>query len=95
MDGSGPLRNEAATFSRAVIASDVAEMSALVRGHDLGRLYTAGDANALARALDEVAYAPPQVRDQWGANCRRLGEENSWDSMAMKFDHFLDSRYAI
>jgi glycosyltransferase involved in cell wall biosynthesis len=95
VDGSGPLRNESATFSRAIIASDVAEMGSLVRGHELGRLYQAGDAVALAAVLDEMAFSSPAVRDQWGANCRRLGEGNSWDSMASKFDHFLDSRYAV
>jgi glycosyltransferase involved in cell wall biosynthesis len=94
-DGAGPMRNEAATFARAIIGSDVADMGNQVRSHELGLLYTVGDAGALAKALDEAAFAPCETRDRWGQNCRRMGEANSWDSMAAKFDHFLDSRYAV
>jgi glycosyltransferase involved in cell wall biosynthesis len=91
-DGTGPLRNEAATFARGVIGSDVADMGNQVRAHELGLLYPAGDAAALAHALDEAAFASPQTRAQWGENCRRMGEANSWDAMAAKFDRFLNSR---
>jgi glycosyltransferase involved in cell wall biosynthesis len=94
-DGSGPLRNEAATFARGIIGSDVADMGNQVRDHDLGLLYPAGDADALAKALDQAAFALPEKRAQWGANCRHMGEANSWDTMAVKFDRFLDSRYAV
>lgn len=88
-DGSGPLRLEASTYARAVLASDVAEMGSLIRSYDLGRVYPAGDSETLACVLDEFAGLPASVRDGWGRNCRRLGTENSWDAMAEKFDAFL------
>jgi glycosyltransferase involved in cell wall biosynthesis len=90
-DGSGPLRKEAATYARAVLASDVAEMPALIRAHDLGLVYHAGDVDALAAVLDKFAALPQVTRDRMGTNCRRLGEENSWASMARKFASFLGS----
>ena len=88
-DGSGPLRKEAATYARAVLASDVAEMPALIRTYDLGLVYRAGDADALGALLDEFTTLPPEIRDRMGANCRRLGEKNSWTAMARKFETFL------
>ncbi len=90
-DGCGPLRKESATFERPVIASDVAEMGRLIRGHDLGIAFQAGSPTALAEALDKFAAANTDQRAKWSHNCRELGRENSWEKMAERFEAFFDS----
>lgn len=53
----------AVSLGLPVVATDVGDLGALVRAHDLGTLYAPGDADGLVRAIDElVAQHPRFVR---------------------------------
>lgn len=86
-DGSGPLRKEAATYKLPVIVSNVAEMGRLVKNHDLGLCYEAGDERDLIRILDMFMQTQENKRKNWGINCWKLGKENSWPVMAERFEN--------
>ena len=69
---------EAMAAGKAVVASDVGGLRELIRDGDTGRLFAAGDADALAATLRSV-LAQPEVRSAMGEKARRhVCETRQW-----------------
>lgn len=63
----------ACAFGRPVIVTDVGELGATVRAHDIGLVVAPGDAAALARAMERLAR-DDGLRDRLGRNARLWAE---------------------
>ena len=72
-DGLPNVVLEAMASGRALVASDTAAIPTVLRDQENGLLVPAGDATALARALEELATAPP-LRCALGSAARRTAE---------------------
>jgi glycosyltransferase involved in cell wall biosynthesis len=83
----GYVVNEAALHGTPAIASDAVGAAAggLVRDHETGLVVPAGDAEALARALDEVLSAP-QLAGELGVRARDEVAGYTHDAQAHGFE---------
>jgi glycosyltransferase involved in cell wall biosynthesis len=59
-----------------VVATDVGELARIVREHDLGELYTPGDAADLVRAIERAVARYPELQ----ARVREASVALSWDT---------------
>jgi glycosyltransferase involved in cell wall biosynthesis len=81
---------EAMALARPVVASDLAPLRELV-GPDRGLLVPAGDASALADALDLLA-GDPGLRARLGRAAREhVATERTWSAAARTYQHIYDS----
>jgi glycosyltransferase involved in cell wall biosynthesis len=65
-----------------VIVSDFRGMADIVRSGSCGLVIPSGDAEALARAVAELASAPDRARAMGTAGARLVAAEHSWDARA-------------
>ena len=79
----------AMTMARAVVTSDVGDLSAAVRHDKTGLIVPPDDVPALADALERVV-ADPALADRLGAGgLQRVSEAASWDVVAQKMEEAL------
>jgi len=83
---SGPLFKGVCTYGIPVICSEVGEMGVLVKRHDLGLLCEPGNAGSLALAMERFLESIVDQRSRWSANAKRVSKENSWESLAKRYD---------
>jgi glycosyltransferase involved in cell wall biosynthesis len=88
--GLSPLKLfEAMACGVPVIASDLPDLGDVVRMHDCGVTFRAGDADALARAVADLAEDPTRV-SQMGARGREAAVARySWDARAGQTEEVL------
>lgn len=70
-----------------VIAADYPEIRQVVQSFDAGILIDPHDPRNIARAVNEVLTAPPEVRARWRANARRAAAHYNWDRESEKLIH--------
>jgi glycosyltransferase involved in cell wall biosynthesis len=79
----------AQTMGRAVVATDVGDLGSAVRDGETGRLVPAGDADALAAALEEL-LADRQLSERLGeAGRQRVMTGSSWETVAERAESAL------
>ena len=79
----------AMSMGRAIVTSDVGDMSAAVRHGDAGLVVPPRDPEALADALEQVV-ADPQLAERFGrSGHERLQQAASWDVVAEKVETAL------
>lgn len=83
---SGPLFKGVCTYGVPVICSEVGEMGVLVKRHDLGLLCEPGNAGSLALAMERFLESSVDQWSRWSANAKRVSKENSWESLAKRYD---------
>ncbi|MFI5397423.1 MAG: TIGR04063 family PEP-CTERM/XrtA system glycosyltransferase [Candidatus Binatia bacterium] len=72
---------EAMAAGKAVIASDVGGLRELIRDGETGKLFAAGDVDALAQVLKELV-GDPDLRSILGGNARRhVCKERQWSKL--------------
>jgi glycosyltransferase involved in cell wall biosynthesis len=76
----------AMTMARAVVASDVGDLPSAVIDGVTGRVVPAGDAAALARALEELVSDPDAAQRAGEEGRRRLLRSSSWSDVAERVD---------
>jgi len=86
----GPLMKGACTFGLPVVVSDVSEMGALTRKHQLGFTATPGDPDDLAKAMGRFLDTRPQERAAMTERAFALGQSNSWPAMAQRYEALFD-----
>ena len=79
----------AMTMGRAVVTSDVGDLPAAVG--EGGRVVPAGDADALAAALEELTSDPALAARLGADNRRRVLAESSWGAVAERVEQALAS----
>jgi glycosyltransferase involved in cell wall biosynthesis len=90
MFGLSPLKLfEAMASGIPVVASDLPGLGDVVRTHDCGVTFPAGDADALARSVAAIA-ADPARASEMGANGRAAAVDHySWDARAGQTERVL------
>lgn len=79
----------AMTMARAVVASDVGDLGAVVRHEESGLLVPAGDPGALSNALERV-LADPALANRMGSEGRRQSQsDSSWEAVAKRVESVL------
>jgi len=74
-----------------VVASDVGGLGKLCAAHpDAARIFAPGDAEALDRALDEIASAPAEVRRAMSEAGRNAAKEYDWGVLSARLDRFYE-----
>jgi glycosyltransferase involved in cell wall biosynthesis len=73
-----------------VIVSDFRGMADLVRGGRCGLVVPSGDAEALARAVGELAADPDRARAMGEAGAHLIASEHSWDARAAETAQIID-----
>lgn len=92
-DGLPNVVLEAMACGRAVVGSDAAALTSAVKEGETGRVVPAGDASALAAALESLRE--PDLRARLGAGARRLMEERySVERCTERFYTTLEAAYA-
>lgn len=81
---------EAMAYGRPVVASDLPALREIVGGPGSGVLVTAGDADQLGSALEELR-ADPSSRDSFGARGRRFTTARTWAALGDTYRHVVDS----
>jgi glycosyltransferase involved in cell wall biosynthesis len=75
-------------LGRPIVASDLPALREVLTDGQSAVLVPAGDAGALARALERLAADRP-LREALGAAARRLAPEFSWDRRAARLEPAL------
>ena len=81
----------AMTMGRAVVASDVGDLSSVVEDGQTGRLVPPGDAGALAAAIEEVVLDRDLAERLGAEGRRRVLEGSSWERVAETTEAALGS----
>jgi D-inositol-3-phosphate glycosyltransferase len=76
----------AMTMARAVVASNVGDLPSAVADGETGRVVPAGDARALASALEEIVSDPQLAARMGAAGRRRVLERSGWDKVAERLE---------
>ena len=83
-EGLGSILFDAMQFDVPIVASNVGGIPDIIRDGENGLLVPAGDASALAKAIERL-YRDPALRDTLAANARLQRDAYSPDAMA---DHY-------
>jgi len=76
----------AMTMARAVVASDVGDLGAIVADGETGLLVPPGKVAALAEALERILADPVLARQMGDAGRERVLSGSSWKEVAERFD---------
>jgi glycosyltransferase involved in cell wall biosynthesis len=79
----------AMTMARAVVASDVGDLDAIVVDGETGLLVPAGDPVALADALERVLSDPALAQRMGEAGRARVLSGSGWETVAERFDSLV------
>jgi glycosyltransferase involved in cell wall biosynthesis len=79
----------AMTMRRAIVASDVGDLGAVVRASGGGELVAPGDPQALADALGALVGAPEQAERLGAAGHRHVNDGSSWSAVAAQVEGAL------
>ncbi len=80
----------AQTMARPVVTSDVGDLPLAVRDGETGRVVPPGDAEALARALEDVLADPSAAAAMGTAAHARVASAASWDTVAEAMERALE-----
>jgi glycosyltransferase involved in cell wall biosynthesis len=88
--GLSPLKLfEAMACGVPVVASDLPGLSDIVRAHDCGITFAAGDAEALARSVGQLAADPARARAMGARGRKAAVALYSWDARADQTEQVL------
>jgi glycosyltransferase involved in cell wall biosynthesis len=88
--GLSPLKLfEAMACGVPVVASDLPGLGDIVRAHDCGLTFPAGDPNALARSVAELAADPARAREMGSRGRDAAVAYYSWDARAGQTEEVL------
>jgi glycosyltransferase involved in cell wall biosynthesis len=85
-EGLGVVLLEAMNYGVPVIASRIGGIVDIVTDNETGVLVPAGDAIALAGALEKLFADPARARRLGEAGRRRLAEHFSWDAILERYE---------
>jgi len=79
----------AMTMARAVVATDVGDLSTVVKNGETGFLVVPGNVTALAEALEEVVADPELAVRLGDAGRKRVMSTSSWEQVAARLESLL------